>query len=168
LDLEGDLEEQVADHAARAQSLGDPDPLSPNEPPGHTTVRNPNLLHPLPMTPSLMGRGVYYPEQVALFTETLRRVLVNGERLAGVGDLRVQRGKLFHTTKLPAVGLKTRARVLASGLLDSEYTYDNLIGIPGLTEAQARAIAEAARTEAEAEAGLAKRENLARTEVRVF
>src|ERR687896_557356 len=98
LDLEEDLEEQVADHAARAQSLGDPDPLSPNEPPGHTTVRNPNLLHPLPMTPSLMGRGVYYPEQVALFTETLRRVLVNGERLAGVGDLRVQRGKLFHTT----------------------------------------------------------------------
>jgi hypothetical protein len=168
LDLEGDLEEQVADHAARAQSLGDPDPLSPNEPPGHTTVRNPNLLHPLPMTPSLMGRSVYYPEQVALFTDTLRRVLVNGERLAGVGDLRVQRGKLFHTTKLPGVGLKTRARVLASGLLDSEYTYENLIGIPGLTEAQARAIAEAARAEAEAEAGLAKRENLARTEVRVF
>ena len=30
LDLEGDLEGQVADHAARAQSLGDPDPLSPN------------------------------------------------------------------------------------------------------------------------------------------
>jgi hypothetical protein len=113
-----------------------------------------------------MGRGVYYPEQVVLFTDTLRRVLVNGERLTGVGDLRVQRGKLFHTTKLPGVGLKTRDRVLASGLLDSEYTYENLIGIPGLTEAQARAIAEAARTEAEA--GLAKRENLARTEVRVF
>ena len=82
--------------------------------------------------------------------------------------MRVQRGKLFHTTKLPGVGLKTRARVLASGLLDSEYTYENLIGIPGLTKAQARAIAEAARAEAEAEAGLAKRENLARTEVRVF
>ena len=80
--------------------------------------------------------------------------------------MRVQRGKLFHTTKLPGVGLKTRARVLASGLLDFEYTYENLIGIPGLTEAQARAIAEAAR--AEAEVGLAKRENLARTEVRVF
>ena len=168
LDLEGDLEEQVADHAARAQSLGDSDPLSPNEPPGHTTVRNSNLLHPLPMTPSLMGRGVYYPEQVVLFTDTLRRVLVNGERLTGVGDLRVQRGKLFHTTKLPGVGLKTRARVLASGLLDSEYTYENLIGIPGLTEAQARAIAEATRAKVEAEAGLAKRENLARTEVRVF
>src|ERR671921_777713 len=115
LDLEGDLEEQVADHAARAQFLGDPDPLSPNEPPGHTTVRNPNLLHPLPMTPSLMGRGVYYPEQVALFTDTLRRVLVNGERLAGVEDLRVQRGKLFHTTKLPGVGLKTRARITRRG-----------------------------------------------------
>ncbi|MDQ3736031.1 MAG: hypothetical protein M3318_01135, partial [Actinomycetota bacterium] len=165
LDLEGDLEGQVADHAARAQSLGDPDPLSPNEPPGHTTVRNANLLHPLPMTPSLMGRGVYYPEQVALFADTLRRVLVDGERLAGVGDLRVQRGKLFHTHRLPGVGMKTRARVLASGLLDSEYTYENLIGIPGLTEVQARTIAEAAI--AEAEAGSAERENLTRMEVHV-
>jgi hypothetical protein len=165
LDLEGDLEGQVADHAARAQSLGDPDPLSPNEPPGHTTVRNANLLHPLPMTPSLMGRGVYYPEQVALFADTLRRVLVDGERLAGVGDLRVQRGKLFHTHRLPGVGMKTRARVLASGLLDSEYTYENLIGIPGLTEVQARTIAEAAI--AGAEAGSAERENLTRMEVHV-
>jgi hypothetical protein len=165
LDLEEDLEEQVAAHTIRAQSLGDPDPLGPNEPPGHTTVRNANLLHPLPMTPSLMGRSIYYPEQVALFADTLRRVLVDGERLAGVGDLRVQRGKLFHTTKLPGVGMKTRARVLASGLLDSEYTYENLIGVPGLTEAQARAIAEAAMVEAEV--GLSKRENFARTEVRV-
>ncbi len=165
LDLEEDLEEQVFAHAARAQSLGDPDPLSPNEPPGHTTVRNANLLHPLSMTPSLMGRSIYYPEQVALFADALRRVLVDDERLAGVGALRVQRGKLFHTTKLPGVGMKTRARVLASGLLDSEYTYENLIGVPGLTEAQARAIAEAAM--ARAEAGLSKRENFARTEVRV-
>ena len=163
LDLEGDLEEQAADHAARAQSLGDPDPLGPYEPPGHTTVRNANLLHPLPMTPSLMGRSVYYPEQVSLFADVLRRVLVDGERLAGVGHLRIQRGKLFHTTKLPGVGMKTRARVLASGLLDSEYTYGNLIGIPCLTKAQVRVIAEAAM----AEAGSAKHENLTRTEVRV-
>jgi hypothetical protein len=113
-----------------------------------------------------MGRSVYYPEQVALFADTLRRVLVDGERLAGVGALRVQRGKLFHTHKLPGVGMKTRARVLASGLLDSEYTYENLVGIPGLTEAQARTIAEAAI--AGAEAGLAERENLTRMEVRVL
>ena len=153
LDLERDLEEQVWDHAVRARRLGDPDPLGPNEPPGHTTVRNANLLHPLPMTPSLMGRGVYYPEQIEHFTETLRRVLVEGERLAGVDALRIQRGKIFHTTKIPGVGMKTRARILASGLLDAEYTYENLIAIPGITEAQALTIAEAART--------------ARTEVRV-
>jgi len=101
------------------------------------------------MTPSLMSRGVYYPEQAGLFADVLRRVLVKGERLAGVDALRVQRGKLFHVRKLPGVGTKTRARVLASGLLDSEYTYENLVGIPGLTEAQARTIAEAARIEAE-------------------
>ncbi len=149
LDLEGDLEEQVFEHAARARSLGDPDPLGANEPPGHTTVRNANMSRPLPMTPSLMSRGVYYPEQVALFADVLRRVLVEDERLAGVDALRIQRGKLFHIRKLPGVGTKTRARVLASGLLDSEYTYENLIGIPDLTEAQVRTIAEAARTEAE-------------------
>jgi len=149
LDLEGDLEEQVFEHAARSRSLGDPDPLGANEPPGHTTVRNANMSRPLPMTPSLMSRGVYYPEQVALFADVLRRVLVEDERLAGVDALRIQRGKLFHVRKLPGVGTKTRARVLASGLLDSEYTYENLIGIPGLTEAQARTIAEAARTEVE-------------------
>jgi hypothetical protein len=125
--------------------LGDPDPLGPNEPPGHTTVRDANLLHPLPMTPSLMSRSVYYPEQVEHFANILRRVLVDGERLAGVDTLRVQRGKLFHTTKVPGVGMKTRARILASDLLDGEYTYENLIAIPGVTEAQARAIAEAAR-----------------------
>ena len=155
LELEGDLDEQVFAHAARAQALGDPDPLGPGEPPGHTTVRNANLSHPLPMTPSLMGRSVYYPEQVALFADVLRCVLVEGERMAGVPALRIQRGKIFHTQKLPGVGMKTRARVLASGLLDSEYTYENLVGIPGLTEAQARTIAEAA-----------KNENLERTEVR--
>ncbi|MDQ3924223.1 MAG: helix-hairpin-helix domain-containing protein, partial [Actinomycetota bacterium] len=143
--LSDDLEEQVFEHAARAQALGDPDPLSPNEPPGHTTVRNANLMHPLPMMPSLMGRSIYYPEQVALFADTLRRVLVEGERLAGMEALRVQRGKLFHVHKLPGIGMKTRARVLASGLLDSEYTYENLVGIPGVTETQARTIAEAAR-----------------------
>jgi len=162
LDLEGDLEEQVFDHAARAQALGGPDPLGPSEPPGHTTVRNANLMHPLPMTPSLMSRSVYYPEQVALFADVLRRVLVDDERLAGVGPLRVQRGKIFHTHKLPGVGAKTRARVLASGLLDSEYTYENLASISGLTGAQARTIAEAVRAEAETMAGA-----LARTEVRV-
>jgi hypothetical protein len=133
--------------------LGDPDPLGPDEPPGHTTVRNANLLHPLPMTPSLMGRGVYYPEQIEHFADTLGRVLVEGERLAGVDDLRIQRGKIFHTTKMPGVGMKTRARVLASGLLDAEYTYENLLAIPSITEAQAMTIAEAARA--------------ARTEVRV-
>jgi helix-hairpin-helix protein len=153
LDLGEDLEEQVWDHAVRARRLGDPDPLGPNEPPGHTTVRNANCLHPLPMTPSLMGRGVYYPEQIEQFADTLGRVLVDGERLAGVDSLRIQRGKLFHTTKMPGVGIKTRARILASGLLDAEYTYENLIAVPGVTETQARTIAEAARA--------------ARTEVRV-
>ncbi len=157
LDLDEDLEEQVAAHALRAQSLGNPDPLSPNEPPGHTTVRNANLSHPIPMTPSLMGRSVYYPEQVALFADVLRRILIEGERLAGVYALRIQRGKLFHTIKLPGVGPKTLARVLASGLFDSEYTYENLVSIPGVTEAQARTIAEAAM----------KNANLERTEVRV-
>ena len=161
LDLDDDLEEQVWEHASRARRLGDPDPLGGNEPPGHTTVRNANLLSPLPMTPSLMGRGVYYPEQVELFAETLKRVLVDGERLAGVGDLRIQRGKIFHTTKMPGVGMKTRARVLASGLLDDEYTYENLVGIPGIREAQARTIAEAAAREARAKA------KTAGTEVRV-
>jgi hypothetical protein len=145
LDLEGDLEEQVWEHAVAARRLGDPDPLSPEEPPGHTTVRNANLMHPLSMTPSLMGRGVYYSEQIELFADTLRRVVVDGERLAGVDALRVQRGKLFHTTKMAGVGMKTRARVLASGLLDDEYTYESLAAIPGVTEAQARTIAEAAR-----------------------
>jgi Helix-hairpin-helix domain len=148
LDLGKDLEEQVWDHALRARTLGDADPLSPNEPPGHTTVRNANLSHPLPMTPSLMGRGVFYSEQIELFAYTLRRVLVDGERLVGVDALRVQRGKLFHTTRMPGVGMKTRTRVLASGLLDEEYTYENLVAIPGVTEAQARSIAEAARVEA--------------------
>jgi hypothetical protein len=148
LDLDGDLEDQVFDHAARARSLGDPDPLGSAEPPGHTTVRNANLLHPLPMTPSLMSRGVFYPEQIELFADTCRRVLVEGERLSGVGSLRIQRGKLFHTTRMPGVGSKTRARILASGLLDDEYTYENLAAIQGVTEAQARTIAEAARIEA--------------------
>jgi hypothetical protein len=148
LDLDGDLEEQVFDHALRARALGDPDPLGSAEPPGHTTVRNANLLHPLPMTPSLMSRGVFYPEQIELFADTCRRVLVEGERLSGVGSLRIQRGKLFHTTRMPGVGSKTRARILASGLLDDEYTYENLAAIQGVTEAQARTIAEAARIEA--------------------
>jgi Helix-hairpin-helix domain len=145
LDLGRDLEEQVWDHAVLARRLGDPDPLGLDEPPGHTTVRNANLMHPLPMTPSLMGRGVYYPEQVGRFAERCRRVLVEEERLAGVGSLRIQRGKLFHTTKMAGVGMKTRARVLASGLLDDEYTYESLVAIPGLTEAQARTIARAAK-----------------------
>src|ERR687895_983154 len=144
LDLGGDLEEQVWEHALLARRLGDPDPLGPEEPPGHTTVRNANLMHPLPMTPSLMGRGVYYPEQIELFTDTLRRVLVEGEKPAGVESLRIQRGKLFHTTKMAGVGMKTRARVLASGLLDEEYTYESLVAVPGVTEAQARTIASAA------------------------
>jgi hypothetical protein len=164
LDLAGDLEEQVWDHAVRARRLGAPDPLGPDEPPGHTTVRNANLMHPLPMTPSLMGRGVYYPEQVELFADTLRRVLVDGERLTGVGSLRIQRGKLFHTTKMAGVGMKTRARVLASGLLDDEYTYESLIAIPGVTEVQARTIASAARAEKERPIPV----GAARTEVRVF
>src|SRR5215213_3401814 len=150
LDLEGDLEEQVFDHAARARSLGDPDPLGAEEPPGHTTVRNANLLQPLPMTPSLMGRGVYYPEQIELFADVLRRVLVDDERLAGVDDLRIQRGKVFHTHKLPGVGAKTRDRVLASGLLDYEYTYENLVDNTAPTETQARTIAEAAKNGARA------------------
>jgi hypothetical protein len=154
LDLDEDLEEQVWDHALRARALGDPDPLGPDEPPGHTTVRDANLLHPLPMTPSLMSRSVYYPEQVELFADVLRRVLVDGERLAGVDALRVQRGKLFHTTRMPGVGMKTRARVLASGLLDDEYSYENLVAIPGLTEAQARAIAEAALVNGAARTGV--------------
>ena len=59
-----------------------PIPLGLEEPPGHTTVRNANLMHPLPMTPSLMGRGVFYPEQIELFAETWGAVLVEGERLA--------------------------------------------------------------------------------------
>ena len=145
LDLERDLEKQAWEHAVRARRLGDPDPLSPEEPPGHTTVRNANLMHPLPMTPSLMGRGVYYPEQIELFADTLRRVILDGEKLAGVDALRIQRGKLFHTTKIAGVGMKTRARVLASGLLDEEYTYESLAAIPGVTETQARTIADAAR-----------------------
>jgi hypothetical protein len=165
LDLSANLEEQVFEHAARAQALGDPDPLSPNEPPGHTTVRNANLLHPLPMTPSLMGRSVYYPEQVEIFADVLRRVLVDDERLAGVDALRIQRGKIFHTHKLPGVGPKTRARVLASGLLDSEYAYENLVVIPGVTETQARTVAEAAKDQAKGEVGPIKA--LTRAEVRV-
>ncbi|MGF1472463.1 MAG: helix-hairpin-helix domain-containing protein [Rubrobacteraceae bacterium] len=150
LDLERDLEQQVWAHALEAQRLGDPDPLSDVEPPGHTTVRNANMLHPLPMTPSLMGRGVYQPEQIEIFAETLRRVLVDDVRLAGVEELRIQRGRIFHTEKMPGVGMKTRARVLASGILDHDYTYENLVAIPGVTETQARTIAEmalAVRTE---------------------
>jgi hypothetical protein len=162
LDLEEDLQEQVWDHAVRARRLGDPDPLGPEEPPGHTTVRNANLMHPLPMTPSLMGRGVYYPEQIDLFADTLKRVVVHGERLAGVESLRNQRGKLFHTTKMSGVGMKTRARVLASGLLDDEYTYESLAAIPGVTQTQARTIADAARKRS-VQASL----GAARTEVRV-
>jgi Helix-hairpin-helix domain len=154
LDLGKDLEEQVWDHALRARALGDPDPLGANEPPGHTTVRDANLVHPLPMTPSLMGRSVYYPEQIEHFADTLRRVLVDGERLAGVGALRIQRGKLFHTVRMPGVGMKTRARVLASGLLDDEYSYENLVAIPGVSETQARAIAEAALTNGAARTGV--------------
>lgn len=144
LDPSGDIEGQVWEHAARAQPLGNPDPLSGEEPPGHTTVRDANLLHPLPMTPTLMGRGVYYPEQVEEFARTLKRIMLGGERLAGVGALRIQRGKIFHTAELPGVGEKTKARVMASGLLDHEYTYENLLEIPGVTESQARTLAEAA------------------------
>jgi hypothetical protein len=164
LDLGGDLEAQVWEHAVLARRLGGPDPLGPEEPPGHTTVRNANLMHPLPMTPSLMGRGVYYPEQIEFFADTLRRVLVDGKDLAGVGSLRIQRGKLFHTTKMAGVGMKTRARVLASGLLDDEYTYESLVAIPGVTEAQARTIASAARTLREGPVPV----GAARTEVRVY
>src|SRR3712207_3900119 len=90
LDLERDLEEQAWDHALRARALGDPDPLGVDEPPGHTTVRDANLLHPLAMTPSLMGRSVFYPEQIELFAHTLRRVLLEGEPLAGVYSLRIR------------------------------------------------------------------------------
>ncbi|HEY6712376.1 MAG TPA: helix-hairpin-helix domain-containing protein [Rubrobacter sp.] len=165
LDLGGDLEEQVLAHAVRARRLGDSDPLGPEEPPGHTTVRNANLMHPLPMTPSLMGRGVYYPEQIGHFADTLRRVLVDGERLGGVGSLRIQRGKLFHTTNMAGVGMKTRARVLASGLLDDEYTYESLVAIPGVTEAQARTIARAAMAETAKQGPVPV--GAARTEVRV-
>ncbi|MEW6637345.1 MAG: helix-hairpin-helix domain-containing protein [Actinomycetota bacterium] len=161
LDLGGDIEEQVFEHAMRARLLGEEDPLSPAEPPGHTTVRDANLMHPLPMTPALMGRGVYHPEQVELFADTLRRVLVDGERLAGVDDLRIQRGKIFHTAKMPGIGMKTRARVLASGLLDEDYTFENLSAIPGITESQAHTIADAAEAEAARLAAL-------RSEVRAF
>jgi hypothetical protein len=163
LDLGGDLEAQVWEHALLARRLGDPDPLGPEEPPGHTTVRNANLMHPLPMTPSLMGRGVYYPEQVRLFADTLRSLLVEGENLAGVGALRIQRGKLFHTAKMAGVGMKTRARVLASGLLDDEYTYESLVAIPGVTGAQATTIARAAMSVKEGPVPI----GAARTEVRV-
>jgi Helix-hairpin-helix domain len=152
LDLDRDLEEQVLDHALRAQRLGDPDPLGSFEPPGHTTIRDANLLHPLPMTPSLMGRSIFHPEQIERFADVLGRVLIDGEPIAGVDALRIQRGKLFHTTSMPGVGMKTRARVLASGLLDEEYTYENLVAIPGVTEAQARTIAEAADVRAEVRA----------------
>ncbi|TCJ16034.1 hypothetical protein E0L93_11155 [Rubrobacter taiwanensis] len=148
LDLSGDVPAQVFDHAARAQRLGDPDPLSGNEPPGHTTVRDANLLHPMPMTPALMGRGVYHPEQIERFAEVLERIFLGGERLAGVRELRIQRGLVFHTHRLPGVGPKTRDRVLASGLLDHEYTFENLVRIPGVTAAQAKVIAEAAGVEA--------------------
>ena len=145
LDPSEDIEEQVWEHAGDARRLGDPDPLGASEPPGHTTVRDANLMHPLPMTPSLMGRGVYYPEQVEHFAEVLNRVLVDGERLAGVDALRIQRGKIFHTEKMAGIGMKTRARVMASGLLDNEYTFENLVQITGVTETQARTISETAK-----------------------
>jgi hypothetical protein len=45
---------------------------------------------------------------------------------------------------MEGIGFKTRARVLASGLLDEEYTFGNLAAIPGVTETQARTIASAA------------------------
>src|ERR671916_1646811 len=83
LGLDGGLEKQVFEHAVRARILGDPDPLGTEEPPGHTTVRNANLVHPLPMTPSLMSRGVFYEEQIEDFADKLRRVPVRRERLAG-------------------------------------------------------------------------------------
>src|SRR5215204_1994107 len=103
LDLGGDLEAQVWEHAVLARRLGDPDPLGPEEPPGHTT-------------------------------------------------------------KMAGVGMKTRARVLASGLLDDEYTYESLVAIPGVTEAQATTIASAARA---VKAGPVP-VGAARTEVRVY
>ena len=78
----------------------------------------------------------------------------SGEPLAGVDALRIQRGKLFHTTRMPGVGMKTRARVLASGLLDDEYSYENLVAIPGVTETHARAIAEAALSNGAARTGV--------------
>src|SRR3712207_1435077 len=99
LDLDGDLEEQVFEHAVRARSLGDADPLGSSEPPGHTTVRNANLAHPLPMTPSLMSRGVFYEEQIEVFADKLRRVLVDGEELARSGERRV--GKECRSRWLP-------------------------------------------------------------------
>ncbi len=151
LDPAGDLEEQTWKHATEARRLGDPDPLGGGEPPGHTTVRNANLMFPAPMTPTLMGRGVYYSEQVEIFAETLKRVVVDGEKLAGVDALRIQRGKIFHTEKMPGVGMKTRSRVLASGLLDHEYSFDNLVSIDGVTESQARTISETARAAASRE-----------------
>jgi hypothetical protein len=58
--------------------------------------------------------------------------------------------------------MKTRARVMASGLLDDEYTYEALAAIPGVTETQARTIADAARKRS-VQASL----GAARTEVRV-
>ena len=51
------------------------------------------------------------------------------------------------------------ARVLASGLLDDEYTYENLASVPGITEAQARTIAASAKAESA--------RGVARPEVRV-
>jgi hypothetical protein len=91
---------------------------------------------------------------------------VEEERLAGVGSLRIQRGNLFHTTKMAGVGMKTRARVLASGLLDDEYDYESLVAIPGVTEAQARTIAGAARAAAK-EGPVPTSLGAAGTEVRV-
>jgi hypothetical protein len=61
--------------------------------------------------------------------------------------------------------MKTRARVLASGLLDHEYTYENLVAIPGVTEAQARTVARAAMAETARQAPVPV--GAARTEVRV-
>jgi hypothetical protein len=103
LDLDKDLDGQVWDHALRARAWRGSDPLGPNEPPGHTTVRDANLLHPLPMMPSLMSRSVYYPEQIEIFADVLRRAVVDGERLAEVGALRNQRGKLHLTIAIPDV-----------------------------------------------------------------
>jgi hypothetical protein len=57
---------------------------------------------------------------------------------------------------MPGIGMKTRARVLASGLLDHEYTYENLVSVPGITEAQARTIAAAAK--AQSATGVARAE----------